>query len=159
MRIVYLCFIVFLGSGCVTTYKKNMGHGGYSDLKLGNDMYQVAFQGNRYTSYQKVEKYFLKRCAELTKNQGYDHFQLFNEETDKTQKNMGSYNNGNFSKNYTGFNYTGTSKNVTAISYSKKGVIKVYKEGRQPANAFSAHEILKALEEDCKSDVKNNSTC
>lgn len=48
--------------------------GGYSEVRLGEDRFEVTFVGNRLTSREQVETYLLYRAAELTLQQGYDWF-------------------------------------------------------------------------------------
>lgn len=48
--------------------------GGYAEVRLGADRYEVLFVGNKLTSREQVETYLLYRAAELTLLQGYDWF-------------------------------------------------------------------------------------
>ncbi len=50
--------------------------GGYSDVRLAPDRYRVNFEGNAFTSRDRVEGYLLYRAAELTTQQGYDWFRI-----------------------------------------------------------------------------------
>ena len=68
-------------AGCATTgtYYQPLeaGHasrGGYSEIRLGEDRFEVTFVGNRLTSREQVETYLLYRAAELTLQQGQDWF-------------------------------------------------------------------------------------
>lgn len=49
-------------------------HGGYSEYRLGPDLFQVKFHGNEFTSRSRVENYLLFRAAELTVTNGFDWF-------------------------------------------------------------------------------------
>lgn len=48
--------------------------GGYSEVRLGEDRYEVVFTGNRLTSREQVETYLLYRAAELTLQAGFEWF-------------------------------------------------------------------------------------
>lgn len=55
---------------------------GFSDLKIEENRYQVEFAGNSLTDRRTVETYLLYRAAELTKQNGYDHFRVVRRDTD-----------------------------------------------------------------------------
>lgn len=50
--------------------------GGYSELRLSEDRYEVTFVGNQLTSREQVETYLLYRAAELTVQQNYAWFAI-----------------------------------------------------------------------------------
>ncbi len=56
---------------------------GYSETKLENDRYRIAFKGNSLTDRETVENYMLFRAAELTQQSGYDVFTVVSRDTDK----------------------------------------------------------------------------
>lgn len=56
---------------------------GYSDEQLEANRFRVSFAGNSLTSRETVERYLLYRAAQLTVEQGYDHFVLVNRDTEK----------------------------------------------------------------------------
>jgi hypothetical protein len=62
---------------------KDAQAGGYSDTRLNEDRWRVAFSGNTLTSRETVERYLLYRAAELTTSQGYDWFTTTDKHTDK----------------------------------------------------------------------------
>lgn len=57
--------------------------GGYTSQKIENDRYRVTFQGNEFTSRERVENYLLYRAAELTVQQGFDGFTIADRATDR----------------------------------------------------------------------------
>lgn len=74
---------------CATTppYHPAQGNSaGYSDQQIEQNRYQVTFAGNSITSVQKVENYLLFRAAELTLQQGYDHFIIANRQTESKDR-------------------------------------------------------------------------
>ena len=54
--------------------------GGYSEEKILDNLYRVEFEGNQHSKPEKIQNYLLYRCAELTKEKGYDYFTIINEE-------------------------------------------------------------------------------
>ena len=68
-------------AGCATAYQYEKATGGYTNFPLAETTYRVRFKGNNYTSRDKVEKFLLYRCAELTDQLGYDHFIVLSEDT------------------------------------------------------------------------------
>ena len=52
----------------------HVSRGGYSEVRLDEDRFEVTFVGNRLTSREQVEAYLLYRAAELTLEHGRDWF-------------------------------------------------------------------------------------
>lgn len=61
-------------TGCATPYQPNGFGGGYSDRKIDDNTYYVAYAGNGYTSRVQVFRAWIYRCAEMTTQNGYDYF-------------------------------------------------------------------------------------
>lgn len=55
---------------------------GFSEMKIEENRYQVEFSGNSLTNRKTVETYLLYRAAELTKQNGFDHFRVVRRDTD-----------------------------------------------------------------------------
>jgi hypothetical protein len=70
---VFVIAIVLL-SGCATTYKREGFSGGYSETKLGENIFQVSFRGNGYTSGERASDFSLLRSAELALENGFRYF-------------------------------------------------------------------------------------
>jgi hypothetical protein len=58
----------------VTRYEPAGSDGGYSELQLGPDLFRVAFQGNPYTSQERVADMALLRAADLALAHGASYF-------------------------------------------------------------------------------------
>lgn len=67
-----LCVLVL--SSCATTYQPLGPTGGYSDIELGNDEYDVSFKGNPLITEAQVRDMALLRCAELTLAHDHESF-------------------------------------------------------------------------------------
>ena len=70
--------LALLLCGCVTPtpYQPKGLLGGYSEEQIDIDVYLVSFSGNGATSADTVWYYWVYRCAELTRQKGYDYFTL-----------------------------------------------------------------------------------
>jgi hypothetical protein len=65
---------------CATKYQSVGFTGGFSETQLSNDIFNVSFKGNGYTSREKASDFALLRSAELTLNNGYQYFIILNSE-------------------------------------------------------------------------------
>jgi hypothetical protein len=65
---------------CSTPYQPKGSLGGYSEEKITSNMYKVKFRGNQHTKIETVQNYLLYRCAELTKEKGFNYFTVITEE-------------------------------------------------------------------------------
>ena len=147
-------------AGCATPYQKNGFRGGYSDVQLDSNTFNVEFRGNGYTRRQTVEIYLLYRCAQLTAEAGYDYFVVVGRDVDA--KNQLFATAGNYTSNTTGnasfygntaygaATTTGTYNPPQIFSITKYGgttTIKAFK-GSKPddnPNAYDAQELLRYL--------------
>ena len=75
-------------AGCVTPYQPAGISGGYSDTKVGENIYLVSFQGNGFTSYSTVHSLALQRASEVCESRDFNDFDLIGKEgstsTDRT---------------------------------------------------------------------------
>ena len=77
--VVFLLAITM--SGCATSYQAKGLTGGYTETRLSEDAYQVQFEGNGYTSQEKASRFILRRCAELTLENGKRYFTITSNES------------------------------------------------------------------------------
>ena len=76
-------------SACATAtpYQPNVRgqavSGGFSDVRIEANRFQIKFAGNSLTSRDTVERYLLYRAAELTVSEGGDWFSLVERKTDR----------------------------------------------------------------------------
>lgn len=55
---------------------------GFQESQIESNRFRVSFSGNSLTDRETVETYFLYRAAELTLEQGFDHFIVVQRATD-----------------------------------------------------------------------------
>jgi hypothetical protein len=71
---------VCLIAGCTTAYQPEGVSGGYTDRTLAKNSVQISFRGNRFTAPNTLHSYLLRRCAEVTLQNGFTYFVLVHEE-------------------------------------------------------------------------------
>lgn len=178
MKSTIICYsiaLLFLSlAGCSTSYGPCGLTGGYSDMRLNNDTYKVAFRGNGFTSQDKVQNLLLRRCAELAKQNNYRYFVILtgrenhsdSQFTTPTRVNTSTYGNvsgyGNANTNYYGNSaYTNGSFNANQYSnsystvtpgetynvrkYTDAVTMKMLHNRKKYANAIDANMILQEL--------------
>ena len=59
---------------------------GYSEQQIESNRFHVQFAGNSLTDRKTVETYMLYRAAELTKQNGFDHFRVVHRATDAERR-------------------------------------------------------------------------
>jgi len=78
MMAVLAASIALFLTGCATSYAPAdfSVSGGFSEIRLAPETYRVLVEGNGFTMRTEVEQYLLRRCAELTLEQGKRYFVL-----------------------------------------------------------------------------------
>src|SRR5712692_7205947 len=59
---------------CATPYQPRGGMGGFSETQLDENVFQVRFNGNAYTSGERASDFTLLRSAEVARLHGYSYF-------------------------------------------------------------------------------------
>lgn len=83
-----LALAVVMLSGCATTYQPQSFSGGYSETQIGENIFQVSFRGNGYTSRERASDFSLVRSAEVVLENGFRYFVIV--ESEKGSK-VGAY--------------------------------------------------------------------
>ena len=107
-KILFVLLAGLVLSGCATGYQKQSFTGGYTDMKVQDNIYRVTFKGNAYASEERASDFALLRCAELTLENGYKYFVPLQEKsyvkeesytepvTAQTTGNVNMYGNSNY---------------------------------------------------------------
>jgi hypothetical protein len=69
-------------AGCATPYGPHQLAGGYSDVRIQNDVFRIVFDGNGFIHKSAVEYYALVRAAELTVQNGRNYFRVLGGDAD-----------------------------------------------------------------------------
>jgi len=75
-RVCAVLFAAVLTTSCATHYGPNTLFGGYKETRIDDARFRVKFDGNGYASQERVWSFWIYRCAELTKQNGYAYFGL-----------------------------------------------------------------------------------
>jgi len=130
---IALLVVTILVSGCATGYHRQGFTGGYTDMKLQDDIFKIGFRGNAYCGSNKAENLALLRCAEVTLNNGYKYFVIIE---GKSGVETSLYTTPATAQTY-GTSYGGVYQGTTTVSggqtytYHKPGAsytIKCFKE-------------------------------
>ena len=79
MKKVVLVALLAL-AGCATGYSSKGLTGGFSETRMGERVYQVRFEGNGLVTQERVSAFLLRRCAELTLENGFRWFAIANQD-------------------------------------------------------------------------------
>lgn len=85
-----IALLLLVACATPTPYKAAFEEGarGYSEQQVESNRWQVRFSGNSLTERQTVETYLLYRAAELTQQNGYDHFRVAQRETEEDRRSL-----------------------------------------------------------------------
>ena len=78
---------ILMAISCATAYQPRAWAGGYSESKLSSDVFEVLFEANAYTDGETSKAYLMYRCAEVTKQNGFDYFIVLSDQ-DLTTLNL-----------------------------------------------------------------------
>lgn len=136
---------------------------GFSEQRIEDNSFRITFRGNSLTTRETVENSLLYRAAELTLQNGYDHFVVVENETEATRSYSssaspafyGHYYYGHPSYYYAfpyyayGFGWGGPYDTYTReyTRYSAVAFVTMHK-GAKPADnphAFDARGVVKNL--------------
>jgi len=145
-KIICLVVMVILLSGCATGYQRKSWTGGYTDMKLQDDIFKVSFRGNAYCHQERAEDFVLLRSAEVALENGYKYFIIIDEKsrtqtsayttptTAQTYGTASAYGGpGYASGSYSGTTYYSGGQTYILHKPSMVNVIKCFKE--KPADA------------------------
>jgi hypothetical protein len=75
-RFALLTVLVLAGCVSPAPYQPLAFGGGYSDHMVDTNHYQVLFNGNAKTAKDRVDRFWLYRCAEVTQQHGFAYFAI-----------------------------------------------------------------------------------
>ena len=73
-RLIISIAVAALFVGCATQYQTRGLTGGFTETQLGEDIFQISFNGNAYTSQERATDFTLLRSAEVAVENGYRYF-------------------------------------------------------------------------------------
>lgn len=148
MRFVAVLLALIL-AGCATPYGKRGVLGGYTDARISEDTFSINVQANAATSQHTATLHALYRAAELTVENGFDHFTVIGG-SDQTQTGaiaipgQSTATTTFYGGQATTSTYTAPTIVVPVVRRSSSLVIRAGK-GATPAGAHDARSVLKYL--------------
>ena len=153
-KLIAITFATLILQGCATSYQKTGLSGGHTETQLDQNVFNVTFQGNGYTSREKVADFTLLRSAELTLEHGFQYFTIIDANsytsnstytTPTTSHTTGSaYVAGNYA--YGSATTTTTGGQTYKISKpSSSNTIVCFKEKPSAVFTYNAHFIYKSI--------------
>lgn len=158
-RVLLAASLLILLGACAmeTPYQPSEGRYGYSEQQIEDNRYRVTFTGNPSTPRDTVQNYLLYRAAELTVQQGFDHFTVVDRDVERSTR---YYTQGYADDFY--YDRFGSRRGIRRFyrpsfysanaypvnEYSSFAVI-VLAEGDKPeddANAYDALDVLQRLQ-------------
>jgi len=122
--------VAMLAAGCATPYQRYGARGGYYDFSMGRDLALVSFQGNSYTSTERISASLLYRCAEVTEARGYGFFIIRARPVQSASSASGTAPPA------------GTADNA---AYRKQAIIEMFKRKEDNGKAYDARQTLEYL--------------
>ncbi len=149
--IIVSVFLTMLLGGCATEYgPRNLFGEGYSEARIGANIYRVDFECSGETPESLCDGYLFRRCAELTLKSGFDYFTMIDHTYDIRQQSyyvpghMNTVITGSGDKKKTSYVYTPgyTSTKSSPIASATIRLSAGRPEGNSQ-NTFDAREIMK----------------
>lgn len=84
-KLTCLLVLVILVSGCATGYGSQGFGGGYTDVKIQDDIFKISFRGNAYLGSSKCQDYAMLRAAEVALENGYKYFIVLDDKSGTQQ--------------------------------------------------------------------------
>lgn len=92
------CFILTIYlAACATPYQSTGFRGGYSQTKLGPNIYRVDFKGNGFTSTERASDFLMLRCAQLTLDNNFQFFAFLNDKNEGHESSTAGFATTNYS--------------------------------------------------------------
>jgi hypothetical protein len=125
---------LFLAGCAPATLYQPMGlDGGYSQTRLGADLFNVIFQGNAHTPRRTAESYALYRSAEVSIESGFDYFVVVGGNSDVSRQLLAG--------RAPAPPETGGDTDYPMVSLIVRG----FRGDKPSAEAFNAREVLRDL--------------
>jgi hypothetical protein len=76
IKVLIAVIATFWLAGCATSYQPRGISGGYSDTRLGDNIFKISFEGNGYTGSGEADDMALMRASEVTIKNGFEYFYI-----------------------------------------------------------------------------------
>ncbi len=154
-RIIIPALLMALLAACAhpTPYQAAQDGYGYSEQRIEDNRYRIAFHGNSVTPQQVVENYMLFHAAEVTLRNGYDYFDVADRHVDKSTSYLATYDNFAYPTYYHRFPYdrwdtgpySGTYHPISRYTITADIVLYHGQKPVNKVNAYDARDVIQRL--------------
>lgn len=96
VALTLLAFLSACASSTLYSPAERAGDYGYSEQQIEENRFRIMFRGNSFTDRETVETFLLFRAAEVTIEQGFDHFIVVSDDTERRTSYTGNTGTGFF---------------------------------------------------------------
>jgi hypothetical protein len=154
-KLAILVTTISLLAGCATAYQRQGLTGGYSETRLGENVFQVSFKGNAYTRRERASDFNLLRSAEVAIENGFNYFVIVDSEkysrtgaytTPTTYHTTGSaYGYGNYAYGSATTRTTGGQTYFYTKPRTTNTIVCFKEKPEIDALVFDAHFIVRSI--------------
>ena len=127
-------------ASCTTSAAQRDPHSGYWDAKVDTETYEVGYRCNGTTPREDVETYLLYRSAEITREAGFDYFEIIEQDSESRPFVVQSPQTVTFA----GASSSGAGAMSGRTKHALHTTIRLSR-GEKPAGAYTAAEVLESL--------------
>ena len=159
MKILGLVALLAI-SGC-TSYQEQGLTGGFTDTQLDDNVWEVTFNGNGYTSADRVRDFALLRASEIALTNGYAYFAVADDRDSSKTSTQQTQGYGSYSASCAGNTCSGTSSYTPGTTYNvtKHGNSRIaimYREKPADTFVYNARMVFDQVVADYKLEDKVN---
>jgi hypothetical protein len=148
-RFFKLCALVTL-TACATAYQQRGFSGGFAETQLGEETFQVSFNGNGYTSAERASDFALLRCAEVVRDHGFPFFIVVSGESGTRRSTYTTPTTTTGSATVSGSTVTGTATTTGGQTYvtvkpSTRNIVVGLKTKPPTGLVFEAEYVIRSL--------------
>lgn len=123
--IILLCSVV----GCSTPYQQKDFFGGFSETQLDTNVWRIRFNGNAFTSQDRVRDLSLMRACELALSTGYSYVAVISDkdQVEKSEAQIGSTS------------YSGT---ATCAGGTCSAIVNSYPPSKIPFTKYGSEQLV-----------------
>ena len=116
----FLILITILFSGCSSYQQKSslFNKSGFSEERMGNNVFRVTYEGNEENSDEEVSDFNLLRSAEITLENGFKYFVILKTTDSASDESFGSTPSLSSSSSGVSKQHTATATIICSKEYS-----------------------------------------
>ena len=140
--------ISILQIACATSYQPKSLTGGYEDYQLQNNLFEVSFEGNGYTSESRARNFALYRAAEVSLENGYRYFEVLSSSRGNRNSVIRGRTTASVRPDYAGGYTVQANQSPDIVVRRPRYTIMIRLVEEETSNAMSARQVLKSIKVD-----------